>query len=104
MKFVDIAKYIVKEPLILFKVDEAFKYFSYISKENKESIVLKRNYLFTNYLANVCNEIGFDGIYYKGAGDKNYYNIAIFEKAISKLVSHTDIETLSFKTVYNIGL
>lgn len=100
---VDIATFHVKESLKLFKVDEAFKGFSmYISKENEESITVKRNYLFTNYLASVCNEVGFDGIYYKGAGDKPYFNIALFDRVLHKVLCLEDIEILNIKTIYDI--
>ncbi|WP_431028146.1 hypothetical protein [Lysinibacillus sp. LZ02] len=100
---VDISTFFVKENLNLFKVDEAFKGFSmYISKENEESITVKRNYLFTNFLASVCNEIGFDGIYYKGAGDKPYFNIALFDGVLDKVDCKNEIETLNIKTIYDI--
>lgn len=98
---VDIATYIILDELLLFNVDEAFNEFSlYISKENEESNTLKRNYLFTNFLASVCNEIGFDGIYYKGAGDKQYNNIALFENALFKVQGQSVVETKEVKTSY----
>lgn len=99
---VDIAIYQVKQTLTLFNVDEIFRDFSiYISKENEESKTVKRNYLFTNFLASACNEIGFDGIYYKGAGEKSYNNIALFEKAISKVQGKEFVETVEFKAIYH---
>ncbi|RAU04277.1 hypothetical protein DEJ55_11385 [Bacillus pumilus] len=99
---IDIATYQVKQPLTLFNVDEIFRDFSfYISKENEESKTLKRNYLFTNFLASACYEIGFDGIYYKGAGDKSYNNIALFEKAISKIHGEKLVDTINFNAIYH---
>lgn len=99
---IDVATFVVNDVLLLFNIDEAFKDFSlYISKENEESIILKRNYLFTNFLASVCGEIGFDGIYYKGAGGKEYNNIALFEKALSKVQGKEKVETLKFKAIYD---
>lgn len=98
---VDIATYQVKHALALFNVDEIFKEFSmYISRENEESKTVKRNYLFTNFLASACNEVGFDGMYYKGAGEKAYNNIALFEKAISKVQSRSEVETVEFIKSY----
>lgn len=98
---VDMVEYQVQQELVLFDVDTIFVDFSmFINRENDESTLVKRNYLFTNFLASACNEVGFDGVYYKGAGDKPYSNIAIFEKAIIKLQEQTTVETLEYKAQY----
>ncbi|PEV50746.1 hypothetical protein COK37_21045 [Bacillus thuringiensis] len=99
---IDVAEYQVQQELVLFDVDAIFGDFSlFINRENNESTLVKRNYLFTNFLASVCNEVGFDGVYYKGAGDKPYNNIAIFEKAVTKLQEQSTVETVDCKIKYD---
>lgn len=100
---VDVAEFKTQKELLLFDVDTIFNDFSgFINKENDESTVVKRNYLFTNFIASACKDVGFDGIYYKGAGDKAYYNFSIFESGISKLKANPLVETIEYKTNYNL--
>lgn len=100
---VDVAEYQVQQELILFDIDTIFKDFSaFINRENDESTLVKRNYLFTNFIASACNEVGFDGVYYKCAGDKIYNNIAVFEKGIIKLQQQSRVETIEYKIKYDL--
>ncbi|PEJ83396.1 hypothetical protein [Bacillus toyonensis] len=103
IEVVDVTEYQVQQELVLFDVDTIFEDFSiFINKENDESTLVKRNYLFTNFIASACNEVGFDGVYYKGAGDKAYNNIAVFEKGTIKLQQQPMVETIEYKTKYDL--
>lgn len=100
---VDVAEFKIQKELLLFDVDTIFNDFSsFINKENDESTLVKRNYLFTNFIASACKDVGFDGIYYKGAGNKAYYNFAIFETGISKIKENQYVETIEYKTEYDL--
>lgn len=99
---VDVVELMCQKELMLFNIDSVFKGFSeYTSKENIESKMLKKNYLFTNFISDSCSELGYDGITYSSVGTLSHQNMAFFKDSTRFLAADQEIMTIDYNIHYS---
>ncbi|MBS4539652.1 HNH endonuclease [Clostridium sp. D2Q-11] len=92
---IDIGEFTVERELKVLNINNIFNEFEgFISVENTENKLVNRCYLFTNYIRDCCNIIGYNGIIYNGVTELDYNNFAF-----TNLKKHEDIEIKSVKSI-----
>ncbi|WP_339823441.1 RES domain-containing protein [Paenibacillus sp. FSL R7-0163] len=73
-----IADVIIKESLKMLDIDRLFYNFNDLVRENTNiEGIYNSDYSLTNFIAQCCKEIGYNGILYKGVRGENYINYAL---------------------------
>lgn len=99
---IDIAKFELINDLKLFDIDRVFKGFEgFFALPNEESKMVKKAYLFTNFVGSCCAEIGFNGVKYKGVGKGDYTNFALFNVQQDKDLVIKDVITKRVEITYS---
>ncbi|SUV06335.1 Uncharacterised protein [Priestia megaterium] len=103
---IDYVEFILNTNLQILDISKLFpeEFGEYISTANVESKLLKKTYLFTNFISSCCKDIGYDGIRYKGVSDKEeYYNFALFNGEGKSQFSIKNINTLNTDIFYKLS-
>lgn len=95
----------VKRRMIMLDIDKLFYKFNGFLKENSEyDGIYNLDYVLTNYIADCCKAIGYNGVVYSGVKDSGYINYAFFnyEKHIDLEIAW--IERLVIKIQYQTSI
>lgn len=102
---IDYGEFLTLKYLKILDVSEIFpeEFGEYIAATNVESNLLKKGYLLTNFISNCCEEIGYDGICYKGINDNvNYNNYALFNIEPNTNLAIEGTKSIGTNIKYNI--
>lgn len=100
----DIATISILKPLKILDLSKMYGEFGRILSINpSDNNVLKLEYLLTNFIAECCKEIGFQGIKYNGVKKGNYKNYALLNYIKGIDISIDFVETCKVDIAYNLS-
>ena len=103
-QLLDIATVSINRPLKILDLSSMYGEFGRILSTNPSSTnILKLEYLLTNYIADCCRVIGFNGIKYRGVKEGEYENYVLlnFRKEID--ISIDNVETYKPNIRYSLN-
>ncbi|SFR27593.1 hypothetical protein SAMN04488603_1162 [Paenibacillus sp. cl130] len=100
---------ILKKKLKLFNIGSFDSNFEgFFSEVNEDTNIVKTAYLLPNYIGACCNEIGYDGVMYKGVQSfdqlNEYTNYALFNMELNLDLKASSKEVNTFRPKFTIDL